>query len=97
MVPYEYEDDTGVVTKQCLKLFEEAKSSATGLRFSELQKLCECAGMTLDRTKGSHFIYHHKNPSFSLSIQETREGKAKPYQVRQLLALIEEHGLDTED
>lgn len=62
-----------------------------------MQRLCECFGMTLDRTKGSHFIYHHENPSFSLSIQKTRDGKAKPYQVRQLLSLAEAHGLEVEE
>jgi hypothetical protein len=31
------------------------------------------------------------------SIQETRDGRAKPYQVGQLSALVEEHSLDTEE
>ncbi len=96
-VPYGHEDDSITVTNRCQELLAAAKNNPAGLRFAELQRLCECVGMTLDRTKGSHFIYHHENPSFSLSIQETRDGKAKPYQVRELLALIEKHNLDTEE
>lgn len=82
--------------KQGLKLLEKARGNPAGLRFAELQKLCEHAGMALDRSKGSHFIYHHKDPAFSLSIQQTKDGKAKPYQVRQLLAMIEKYDLDKE-
>jgi hypothetical protein len=54
-------------------------------------------GMVLDRVSGSHFIYRHNNPSFILSIQQTKDGKAKPYRVKQLLDLIDRHGLDREE
>lgn len=80
--------------KRCLDLYNEAKNNPAGLRFTELQKLCKCAGMWLDRTKGSHYIYKRENPSFMFSIQEMQDGKAKPYQVRQLLEFIDTNALD---
>lgn len=81
------------MTKRCLDLLDKARNNPKGLRFTELQKLCECAGMSLSRTKGSHFIYKHESPSYALSIQED-DGNAVAYQVRQLLNFIEEHKLD---
>lgn len=46
--------------------------------------------MKLDRVKGSHFIFRREAPSYLISIQEMPDGKAKPYQVRQVLNYIEE-------
>lgn len=76
------------------KLLDKARNNPAGLRFSELRRLCEEIGMVLDRVHGSHFIYKHYNPPFTISIQETKDGKAKPYQVRQLLAFVDRYDLD---
>jgi hypothetical protein len=76
------------------KLLEKARNNPAGLRFKELQRLCEVVGMKLARVKGSHFIYIHENPTFAISLQEMRDGKAKSFQVKQLLDKIDEHGLD---
>ena len=85
------------MNKRCLELLHFAKNNPKGLRFSELQKLCVCGGMWHDRTKGSHYVYKHANPSFTVTIQELPDGKAKPYQVEQVITLIEEHNLDSEE
>ena len=60
----------------------------------ELQNPCKCAGMILVRTKGSRYIFRLDRPLALLSIQKTKDGKAKPYQVKQVLGVIEENGLD---
>lgn len=78
---------------RCRKLFEKAKNNPRGLRFSQLRLLCECIGMNLDRKSGSHLIYELESPFFLLSIQQTKERKAKAYQVRQLIEFIEENDL----
>jgi predicted RNA binding protein YcfA (HicA-like mRNA interferase family) len=75
----------------------KAKINPAGLRFSELQGLCKAMGMTLDRVSGSHFIYKHKNPTFVISIQKMNDGKAKPYQVKQLLNFIDQYDLEERD
>jgi len=60
----------------------------------EIENLCKCAGMKLDRTKGSHRIFRLDRPFALLSIQKMKDGKAKPYQVRQVLSIIKDNGLD---
>jgi hypothetical protein len=49
--------------------------------------------MELRKKKGSHRTYKRKLPPvFTLSIQDD-DGMAKPYQVRQLLDKVRDHGL----
>ena len=82
------------MNKKCYRLYEKAKANPKGLRFSELKILCECIGMICDRTKGSHFIYRLDDPFYLISIQRMKDGKAKPYQVRQLLDFIEDNNFN---
>jgi len=49
--------------------------------------------MKLERIKGSHHIYKSSSPFFLISLQKMKDGKAKPYQVRQLVNFIEENNL----
>jgi len=85
------------LNQSCFELFEEVKNNPKGLRFAELILLCKCIGMRRDRVKGSHFIYKMDEPFFLLSIQRMKDGKAKAYQVRQLVDFIEENNLDRKD
>jgi hypothetical protein len=80
-----------------VKLLNKARANPAGLRFSEVQRLCLMVGMTLDRVSGSHFIYKHKNPTFIQSLQKMKDGKAKPFQVRQLLDSIDKYDLEREE
>jgi hypothetical protein len=82
---------------RCRKLFEKAKNNPNGLGFLELKFLCACIGMTLDRVEGSPFIYKLGEPFILLSVQKLKDGKAKAYQVRQLIDFIEEYDLDKLD
>ena len=76
------------------KLLQKARNSPQNLRFEELRKLCVHFGMELAKSEGSHFIYSRKDdPKFIISIQEDKGGKAKTYQVKQLLDNVEDHGL----
>jgi hypothetical protein len=85
------------LNQKCSELLEKAINNPRGLRFSELRRLCGCIGMIEDRTGGSHFIYKLERPFFLLSIQRMKDGKAKPYQVRQLIDFIQENDLDKLD
>lgn len=51
----------------------------------------------LDRTKGSHHVYVQPDIGKLLSIQPRKDGKAKPYQLRQFLKLVEEFDLQLKD
>lgn len=82
------------LTQKCIELFEKAKNNPKGLRFAELGRLCRCIGMIEDRRTGSHFIYKLDYPFYLISIQKMKDGKAKAYQVRQLIGFIEENDLD---
>ncbi len=82
------------MNRKCYRLYKKAKANPKGLRFPELKTLCECIGMICDRVKGSHFIYKLEEPFFLTSIQRMKDGKAKPYQVRQLLDFMEDNNLD---
>jgi hypothetical protein len=75
------------------KLIQKALFSPQNLRFKELCTLCEYFGMKLRKKKGSHRTYKRKlSPIFTLSIQDD-DGMSKPYQVRQLLDAVRDHGL----
>jgi len=53
-------------------------------KFSEMVALVEAFGFELTRTKGSHFIFTHPEIPELINLQE-KNGKAKPYQVREFL------------
>lgn len=58
--------------------------------------LVEAFGFRLSRVNGSHYIFEHALLPEILNLQN-REGKAKPYQVRQFLQLVEQYNLTLED
>ena len=75
------------------KLHKKAINSPTNLSFKELCSLAEYVGFEFRNQTGSHKIYKHPVINEMINIQP--EGnKAKPYQVRQLLGIIDKHGLD---
>lgn len=73
------------------KIINKAINSPQNLRFEDFCKLCELFGMKRRTSASSHVIYAHSLRDRPLSIQSVN-GKAKPYQVRQLLSWAEEMG-----
>jgi predicted RNA binding protein YcfA (HicA-like mRNA interferase family) len=63
--------------------------------FTEFCRLVEAFGFKLRRVSGSHYIYSHPNVPRPLSLQP-RQREAKPYQISQLLEMVEEYGLTME-
>lgn len=63
--------------------------------FRDLRKLAEAFGFHLSRVEGSHHIFSHDALDELLNLQEV-SGEAKPYQIRQLLALVERYALKLE-
>ena len=74
------------------KLLKKALSSPANLRFEEACALARAFGFRLSRVGGSHHIFAHQNVRELVNLQEV-EGKAKPYQVKQLLGLVERYNL----
>lgn len=75
----------------CAKLIKKARNSPSNLRFTEVEQLAECCGFVFDRQRGSHRIF--KAPGRRPLTLQDADGMGKPYQVRQILAILDE---DTE-
>jgi predicted RNA binding protein YcfA (HicA-like mRNA interferase family) len=78
------------------KLLEKVLAGSRNISFKEMISLVEAFGFHLSRIKGSHFIFAHPLIPELVNLQE-QDGKAKPYQIRQFLQLIERYHLDLED
>jgi len=74
------------------KLFHKLLSGTKNIRFSEAVACAEAFGFQLERINGSHHIFVHRGISELLNLQNVK-GTAKPYQIKQLLQLIEIHNL----
>jgi len=72
------------------KLLEKARNNPGGVRFREICLLADQMGFTRRGGKGSHVVYVRDGVEEILTFQD-RNGMAKPYQVRQLLAVIEKY------
>lgn len=74
------------------KLLQKALSSPANLRFEEACALARAFGFHLSRVSGSHHIFAREGIRELVNLQEVG-GKAKAYQVRQLLALAERYNM----
>jgi len=63
------------------------------VRFRTLERVVAAFGFELKRISGSHHIYRRPGVAEPLNLQNVR-GQAKPYQVRQFLALVERYELE---
>ncbi|MBM4379623.1 MAG: type II toxin-antitoxin system HicA family toxin [Deltaproteobacteria bacterium] len=73
-------------------ILTQARNNPRDVRFSELVRLVLALGYELRRTAGSHHIF--KAPGLPLINLQEVGGKAKPYQVRQVLALVDQYKLE---
>lgn len=78
------------------KLLDKLLAGSYDIRFNEFVGLLERFGFGLARTQGSHHVFVHSDVMEMLSIQPRKDGKAKPYQLRQFLRLVEEYDLRLE-
>jgi predicted RNA binding protein YcfA (HicA-like mRNA interferase family) len=73
-----------------------ARGSVANVAFADLCSLAESLGFELRRVSGSHHIFAHSNVPQLINLQSVR-GQAKPYQIRQLLRLVERYDLRLDD
>ena len=73
-------------------IYRELKERVTNVRFEEICRAAELFGFQFKGGKGSHRIYVRQGIKELLNFQDVR-GKAKPYQVRQFIKLIEKYNL----
>jgi hypothetical protein len=74
------------------KLLEKALNSPQNLRFAEALKLAEAFGFQVARVRGSHHILKRTGVPELLNFQNDG-GKAKSYQVRQMIEIVETYNL----
>jgi len=78
------------------KILAKVLASPANVRFADAQRLVEAFGFRLLRVSASHHIYGRSGLNEQLNLQEVH-GKAKPYQVRQFLKLVERYNLKIKD
>ena len=61
--------------------------------FDDLCTLLLRLGFTERQGKGSHRVFHRPGVEEILSLQPARDGKAKPYQVKQVRDIVKAYGL----
>ena len=77
---------------KCEKLLIKARNSPDNLRFAEVCSLAECYGWVFVGGSGAHRVYLNAaigNAVGSMMNFQSRKGKAKAYQVKQLLDAID--------
>ncbi len=74
------------------KLLKKLLRCSKNIRFSELESVVRAFGFELSRIHGSHRFFEHPDIPEILNLQNYK-GEAKPYQIEQFLALVEEYNL----
>jgi predicted RNA binding protein YcfA (HicA-like mRNA interferase family) len=77
------------------RLLQKLLSGSKNIRFAEAVACAEAFGFRLSQVHGNHHIYVHANVPEILNLQNVK-GQAKPYQIKQLLRLIERYNLALE-
>jgi len=82
------------------QLLARARRNPGGLAFAEAMTLAKQLGWQEVRIRGSHHIFHHLlAPNIKdrypqpLNLQEGKDGKAKAYQVRQMIDMATAMGV----
>ncbi len=73
-------------------LIRLARGDLANVPFADARRLSECLGFELRRVSGSHHVFAHPDIAELLNLQSVR-GQAKPYQLRQLMRLVERYDL----
>ena len=78
------------------KILKQILSGSKNISFNDIVTVVEAFGFTLSRVNGSHHIFIHPNIPELVNLQNAK-GKAKPYQIRQFLTIVEKYNLNLED
>ena len=77
------------------KTLQKVLASSKNITFSDFRRLIEGFGFELSRVRGSHHIFIHPEVKELVNLQNVK-GQAKPYQVKQFMALVERYNLRLE-
>lgn len=68
------------------KLLETIKNGPNNVTFSQIRKLLENSGFTLDRISGSHHVFRRADTIFAIPVHNNR---VKTVYVKRVLELID--------
>jgi hypothetical protein len=74
--------------KQKLREKLLSRTSDKNFDFGDLCKVVQQIGFTQRGGKGDHVVFHKDGVIEILNLQPTKDGKAKPYQVRQIRGIV---------
>ena len=74
------------------KLLQKLLAGSKNIRFSEAANCAKAFGFELSRITGDHHIFVHPEVPELVNLQDVG-GKAKPYQIKQFLELVEDYNL----
>ena len=77
------------------KILEKMRSEPANVRFADLQRVCEYFFGKPRQSGSSHAVYKTPWPGNPRVNIQNDKGKAKPYQVRQVLLAIERLGANS--
>ena len=80
------------VQKILMKLLAGSKN----VRFEDIYLLLQAFGFVLERVSGSHHIFKREGVAELINIQNV-SGNVKPYQIKQILSIIEKYSLRIEE
>ena len=78
------------------KTLQRILAESKNIRFSDMIRLVDGFGFRLSRTEGSHHIFVHPDITELVNLQDVK-GRAKPYQIRQFLKLVERYSLELKE
>ncbi len=74
------------------RTWKSIRSGSRNVSFDDLVGVAKAFGFVHVRTSGSHHIFNHPGLPGMLNLQRDAH-QAKPYQIRQLVRLVERYGL----
>lgn len=74
------------------KIIEKMRNSPNNIDFTDLKKVCDDRFGVATHRSGSHRTYKVPGQAHRVNIQNDGTGKAKAYQVRQVLKALDELG-----
>ena len=73
------------------KLVQSIRNNPRDVRFDDACKVAEMLGFLSHGGSGSHRVFARPGEPTQLNFQEREGGKIKPYQAKQLIAMIEQY------
>ncbi|HEY9056420.1 MAG TPA: hypothetical protein VIN77_04650, partial [Aurantimonas sp.] len=79
----------GIALSRDKKLLASIRQNPNDVRFEDALRAAALIGFERKGGEGSHQTFAREGEATQLNFQNTKNGKAKPYQVRQLITMMD--------